>query len=114
MERVPCDYDWVKSLQNECKKYDVTFCFIETGTVFIKDGKRYNIPNKRIQSEMAYKSGISYSGKKIKFNLKSRYGYKIPESEMYVPYFREVCGTCGSRPICNGCGNCGRCSQVTK
>lgn len=45
---------------------------------------------------MAYKSGISYSGKKIKFNLKSRYGYKIPESEMYVPYFREVCGTCGS------------------
>ena len=110
----PCDYDWVKSLQNECKKYDVTFCFIETGTVFIKDGKRYNIPNKRIQSEMAYKSGISYSGKKIKFNLKSRYGYKIPESEMYVPYFREVCGTCGSRPICNGCGNCGRCSQVTK
>ena len=24
----------------ECKKYDVTFCFIETGTVFIKDGKK--------------------------------------------------------------------------
>ena len=38
----PCNFDWVKSLRQECVDANVTFCFIETGTVFIKDGKRYH------------------------------------------------------------------------
>ena len=33
----PCNFDWVKSLRQECVDANVTFCFIETGTVFIKD-----------------------------------------------------------------------------
>ena len=40
----PCNFDWVKSLRQECVDANVTFCFIETGTVFIKDGKRYHLP----------------------------------------------------------------------
>lgn len=51
----PCNFDWVKSLRQECLEYNVSFCFIETGTVFIKDGKTYRMPNKRLQSEMAFK-----------------------------------------------------------
>ena len=37
-----CKFDWVKKLSDECKKYNVTFCFIETGNKFEKDGKIYN------------------------------------------------------------------------
>ena len=29
----------VKKLANDCKKYNVTFCFIETGNYFLKDNK---------------------------------------------------------------------------
>lgn len=70
----PCDYDWVRSLHRQCANQNVTFCFIETGTNFIKDGRRYFLPNKRVQSEMAYKSGISYQGKPMKFKLEDDYG----------------------------------------
>ena len=37
MVPAPCNFDWVKSLRQECVDANVTFCFIETGTVFIKD-----------------------------------------------------------------------------
>ena len=56
----PCNFDWVKSLRQECVDANVTFCFIETGTVFIKDGKRYHLPSKQLQSRMAYKSGMNF------------------------------------------------------
>ena len=63
----PCDYAWVKALRDECAAFDVTFCFIETGTVFLKDGKRYRIPSKRTQSEQAFRSGLNYAGKPIEW-----------------------------------------------
>lgn len=105
----PCDYSWVKRLRNECEKHNITFCFIETGNRFIKDGKLYNIPKKRTQSEMAFKSGISFTGKPIKFKLTDRFGSVIPENELYKPRYRENCLKCGSRPICNGCSGCKKC-----
>lgn len=105
----PLDYKWVKSLSEQCKKCDVTFCFIETGNKFIKDGKIYNIPSKEVQSQMAYKSGLNYKGKEMKFRLLNEIGNIIPEENLYVPYFREKCNACGSKLICNGCSNCGKC-----
>lgn len=107
----PCDYEWVKQLRKECEAHDVTFCFIETGTHFIKDGKHYQLPDKRIQSQMAYKSGISYQGKPMKFKLCDRLGLPIPEEELYVPYYGRHCQTCGSKLICNGCSKCGKCKE---
>lgn len=106
----PCNFDWVKSLSAQCKRHDVKFCFIETGTLFIKEGKLYRLPDKRIQSEMAYKAGVNHSGKPICFNLHDRMGFPIDEEFMYKPQYRESCQRCGSRPICNGCSNCGKCS----
>ena len=47
--RRPCDFDWVKSLREECESRDITFCFMETGTTFIKDGKQYTLNGKRLQ-----------------------------------------------------------------
>lgn len=105
----PCNFDWVKSLQSECVIRNITFCFIETGTVFIKDGKRYVLPNKQIQSEMAFKSGMNFLGKPIEWKLTDRFGNSVPKGELYVPRYGSNCVACGSRPICNGCSDCGKC-----
>ena len=105
----PCNFDWVKSLRQECVDANVTFCFIETGTVFIKDGRRYHLPNKQLQSRMACKSGMNFQGRPIHFDLVDDWGYPIPQEDLYVPHFRANCETCGSKLICNGCSDCGKC-----
>lgn len=103
----PCNFDWVKKLRAECVAHDITFCFIETGTVFIKAGKRYHIPKKTLQAEMAHKSGMNYQGKPVEWHLTDMMGFPIEPA--YKPFFRDNCYKCGSRPICNGCSNCGKC-----
>jgi protein gp37 len=107
----PCNYDWVKQLQAECVTHNITFCFIETGTNFIKDGRRYHMPQKSVQSEMAFKSGMNYIGKPINWKLTNLLGTEIPKEELYQPHYRKQCEKCGSRPICNGCSDCGRCDE---
>lgn len=104
----PCHYEWVKKLSDQCRRYDVTFDFIETGTVFVKDGKTYHIPEKRQQSIQAYKSGLSYKGKDVKYLLINPEP-SIFEVPVYEPVYREHCKTCGTRMTCNGCSNCGSC-----
>ena len=106
----PCDFDWVKALRAECVAHNVTFCFVGTGNVFIKDGKRYHLRG-HLQSEMAHKSGMNFAGKPIEWKLYDRFGLEIPQAELYVPHYREKCARCGSRPICNGCDNCGKCEK---
>ena len=105
----PCNFEWVKKLRQECEKYNVTFCFIETGTNFIKDGKMYHITKKLVQSEMALKSGVHFVGKPIEFKLTDNFGLDIPQNELYVPHYGKNCDKCGSKLICNGCSDCGRC-----
>lgn len=39
----PCDFDWVRSLHDQCAAREVTFCFIETGTHFVKDGRHCHL-----------------------------------------------------------------------
>ena len=107
----PCSFDWVKSLRAECEAFNVTFCFIETGTKFIKDGRIYTIPDKRVQSIMAHKSGMNFKGKPIDFKLFDDWGYPLGKDELYVPYFGKRCAECGSRIICNGCARCGKCDN---
>ena len=107
----PCDFEWVKALREQCVAHDVTFCFIETGTVFIKDGKKYRIPGKQVQSRQAYLSGMNYEGKPIEWRLTDALGLEIPPEAMYVPHYRENCAQCASRLICNGCSDCGKCEQ---
>lgn len=107
----PCNFDWVKKLRAECLAFNTTFCFMETGTVFIKDGKRYYLPNKQLQSEMAYKSKMRFKGKPINWDLRDCFGNLIPNDKLYVPCFSEKCQQCGSNIICNGCSNCGKCKN---
>ena len=104
-----CDFDWIKTLRNECEFAGVRFCFIETGSRFAKDGKTYWLRSKKLQSEMAWKSGMSYAGKPVKFDLRTGSGLLFSDEPLYTPRFRESCNRCGSRLICNGCSDCGKC-----
>lgn len=107
----PCDYQWVKQLSDQCRRHNVTFNFIETGTIFVKDGRRYHIPNKRQQSLQAFKSGLSYQGKELHFDLHNPQPQLFPD-QTYSPFFRPHCQTCGTRLTCNGCSNCGACQSL--
>ena len=105
----PCHYEWVKALRDECAAYDVTFTFCGTGRRFVKDGKTYHVEGSGVQSQQAFKSGLSYLGKPMDFKLTDTWGTLIPEAELYRPWFGERCRTCGMRQTCNGCSRCGKC-----
>jgi len=82
---------------------------METGTVFIKDGNTYRIRSKQQQNLKAFKSGMTYQGKPMNFELKDAFGQLIPKEHLYVPHFIKKCEECSFRIICNGCSNCGGC-----
>ena len=105
----PCDFEWVKALRKECVSRDITFCFMETGTVFIKDGKEYRIKSKQLQNSQAFHSGMTFQGKRIHFDLKDHHGFPIPTADLYKPHFARKCDECSFRVLCNGCFHCGRC-----
>ena len=108
----PCDFDWIRSLRRECEAADVTFAFIETGSVFVKDGRAYRLPSRRLQSQQAYRFGMSRRGRPIKWQLHYPLGMEIPPEELYHPSYGPQCTECGSRLICNGCSGCARCMNV--
>ena len=105
----PCDYDWVKTISEECIRRDITFCFMETGTDFIKDGKKYLIRSKQMQNLQAYRSGLSHQGKAMHFKLYDEKGQLLSEDKLYQKHFRQKCAECGFRILCNGCSDCGQC-----
>lgn len=102
-------YDWVKQLYDECVSENVTFCFIETGTIFEKNGKIYNIPNKRQQSELAYKTGLQYQEKITQLKLSPIQHELFNNIDWYEKKWNKNCNSCGSKLICNGCTFCGLC-----
>ena len=104
-----CNFEWVKKLANECKEASVNFSFIETGTYFVKDKILYIINNKKTQSIMAYKANLNFVIKDIKYQLYNKYGDLLLKEDLYIPFYKESCNTCGSKLICNGCSNCGKC-----
>lgn len=106
-----CRYEWVKRLSDECREFNVTFVFCGTGRRFIKDGREYRIEGNALQSEQAYRSGLSFKGKSIDFKLCNPLGLPITDERRYKPYFGEKCRTCGMKPLCNGCTRCGKCEQ---
>ena len=106
--RRPCHFDWVKSLRAECVSRNITFCFIETGTVFIKDGKQYTINGKPVQ---AFRSGMNYEGKPMAFHLADSWGLPIPKENLYQKHYSKTCEECAMKLVCNGCSGCGKCGQ---
>ena len=109
--RRPCHFDWVKSLRAECVSRNITFCFIETGTVFIKDGKQYTLNDKRMQTVQAFRSGMNYEGKPIAFHLADSWGLPIPKENLHQKHYSKNCEECAMKLVCNGCSGCGKCGQ---
>ena len=63
----PLNFDWIKSLRDQCERKNVHFSFHQTGKNFIKDGVHYNIQRK-FQHSQAKKANIDYlKSKRIKF-----------------------------------------------
>ncbi len=107
--RRPCDFDWVRFLREECASRNITFCFLETGTVFIKDGKKYVLNGKRLQTSQALRSGMNYEGRPMRFVLTDSRGRPVPEEKLYVRHFCRNCDECSMKLVCNGCSDCGKC-----
>lgn len=107
----PCRHEWVAALSAQCRRANVTFDFIETGTVFVKDGRAYRIPDKRTQSRQAHLSGLSFAGPPVRYALRPAEGslFDAPIPLRRGP-FLPSCDSCGSRLTCNGCSRCGSCS----
>ena len=49
----PLDFDWVKSLYQQCSSANVAFSFHQTGSYLIKDGRKYHIPRHLQHSQAA-------------------------------------------------------------
>ncbi len=107
----PCHYSWVKSLSDQCRRHDITFNFIETGTRFVKDGHTFDIPDKRLQSVQAFRSGLSHRGRPIGFRLTPAEPTLFDTTPVHQPHYLPHCATCGSRLTCNGCSRCGACRK---
>ncbi len=105
----PCDFAWVQQLSRECAASNVSFYFFETGTNFVKDGRHYFIPNKRLQSQQAHKSGVNVKGRPAHYKLCDGFGRPLAKARLYKPRFAPQCIDCGSRAICNGCARCNTC-----
>jgi protein gp37 len=106
----PCRHEWVASLSAQCRRHGVTFDFIETGTVFVKDGKTWTIPGKRAQSRQAFLSGLSFRGREPRYLLRPAEPTLFAETvEPRRGAFLPSCAECGSRLTCNGCSGCGLC-----
>lgn len=54
-----CDFNWILEIQNQCKKKQANFIFMNTGTHLIKNGKEYHIP-KELGVQQAEKANIDY------------------------------------------------------
>lgn len=105
-----CNYDWIESLSKQCKKYNTNFICFETGTVFIKDGKKQIIENKEEQSKKALMLNLNYESSPINFIFKDSWGFEIPKDELFKSTYKTKCNICGSKTICSGCTNCGKCN----
>lgn len=109
----PLYYDWVKQLSDECKEYDVTFEFFETGNVFIKNGKKYTFGDKKAQTKFAFLENLNYESSKPQiFNIPKYHDLQqIGLFQIEKPkFFREDCCYCTMQKRCAGCSNCGKCS----
>lgn len=107
-----CRYDWVRSLRDQCVATDVDFVFYETGTRFEKDGVTYFMPKKRLQSQQAFYSGLTYLSP-----TRPAYRIYLPGTRTPVPrdviherrFLKPHCTTCAASINCNGCSLCGNC-----
>ena len=91
----------------DCVDQHVNFEFIETGNHFVKNGRKYEILDKRKQQEQAKKSGLSYEGRAVSVQLTEvAQGESVPLFQTDAVTlcdscaYKKFCGTQSGRPSC--------------
>lgn len=103
----PCNYKWVEHISNQCKIYNITCSFIETGVNWIdKNGDLIIMPSKIVESKEAYLTNLSFKGKEFDWDLKN-----IDENNKFQSWYAPWCKGCGSLLHCTGCNLCGKCRR---
>ena len=102
-----CHYEWVQRMHQDCVDHHVNFEFIETGNHFVKNGRKYEILDKRKQQEQAKKSGLSYEGRAVSVQLTEvAQGESVPLFQTDAVTLCDSCaykkfyGTQSGRPSC--------------
>lgn len=109
----PLHYSWVEKLSQECRSNDVTFSFFETGNVYIKNGMKFKIFDKRDQMKRAFLEKLNYESTKPQiFNISKDINQQ--KSLFYLDstppkFFKEHCQFCAMKKQCSGCSKCGKC-----
>lgn len=57
-----CHYEWITYLRSQCVQANVNFSFKQTGAIFVKDGRYYQVPRK-LQHAQAVKANINFQAK---------------------------------------------------
>ena len=107
-----CSWAWVRALGEECRKANVTFVFCGTGSLFEKDGRLYHINSGRVRAEQAFKSGVSFQGRKTVFRLTDPLGLPLSPEDLAASEYIAPCEKCSFRVVCHGCGHCERCGRM--
>ncbi len=112
--RRPCRYEWMERVSRDCERYHVNLTVDAVGSVFIKDGFRYEADSIPTQSKWAFNTGLSRFYDRTKYVLRSPVdGHVLSEDELLKPvYNRDRCMQCSGRPSCTGCVDCGNCKNV--
>lgn len=109
----PLHYSWVKKLSQECRNNDVTFSFFETGNIYIKNGIKSKIFDKRDQMKRAFLENLNYESTKPQiFNISRNTNQQknLFDFDTIPPkFFKEHCQFCAMKKQCAGCSKCGKC-----
>ncbi len=81
----PCDEKWVRELRRQCIRTGVQFYFKQTGALFIRNGRKYNI-KRSDQLDQANKSGYSYTPGE---NSGERIGYIYPDKDQILSSLKK-------------------------
>lgn len=52
----PCRWEWIEEIYRTCRDKGVGFSLHQLGTVFVKDGREYRLPDRKVQHEQAKKA----------------------------------------------------------
>ncbi len=107
----PLHYSWVEKLSKECRNNDVSFSFFETGNIYIKNGIKSKIFDKRDQMKCAFLENLNYESTKPQiFNIpKNKQEDLFRFDMMPLKFFKEHCKFCAMKKQCVGCSKCGKC-----
>ncbi len=113
--RRPCRYEWIEAVSRACEENRVNLIVNYVGSVFYKDGTRYELETLQEQGRWAYRSGLGRFFGRPRYNLYSPYDrHLLTDDEIGRPvYNSHMCRECVNRPVCYGCLDCGGCKQVS-